>query len=71
MLELSSQALSTSNDIVFNFLLISLSKLRTLEPAFSHMQMLSYDQTNTVVRPHMTYKIPSNTTTLTGNIRTV
>ena len=44
-LELASQALSTSNDIAFNFLLISLSKLRTLDPAFSHMQS---DQANNV-----------------------
>ena len=39
VLELVSQALSTSNDIIFNFLLICLSKLRSLEPAFSHMQV--------------------------------
>ena len=32
------QALSTSNGIIFNLPLISLSKLRTLDPAFSHMK---------------------------------
>ena len=32
----ASQALSTSNDIMFSSLLIPLSKLPILEPAFSH-----------------------------------
>ena len=39
MLELASHALSTFKNIIFNLLVISLSKLRILEPAFSHMQV--------------------------------
>ena len=38
--ELVSQALQTSNEIIFKLLLLSLSKIRTLEPAFTHMQVL-------------------------------
>ena len=40
--ELASQAVSTSNGIIFKLLLISPSKLRTLEPAFSHMQVFGF-----------------------------
>ena len=39
MLELASQALSSSNDNIFNLFLVFLSRLRTLEPAFSDMQV--------------------------------
>ena len=65
MLELASQALSTSNDVIFNLLSISLSKLRTLQPAFSRMQ---------VTRPlwgSSSAHDVQNTTTLTRNMKTV
>ena len=39
MLELAAQALSTSNDIIFNLLVIFLPKHGNLEPAFSQRQV--------------------------------
>ena len=67
------QMVESSNDIIFNLILIFLSKLPILEPAFSHMEVLwpiaRPDQYCRVVRPQMSYKISITTTTLTRNIR--